>query len=121
MGYLSHVTFCGVSPEEQELRMYQCNICDKKMFPSSRYYHDSSHAKHQLEMLQPPEFIDIGAPGPPSKRAAAVKARSFIRDFDVGEPGDPIESVDKFPAIEFKVQDVENKRVSKDTCAYKNN
>jgi hypothetical protein len=100
MGYLSHFTFCEISVEEHALRMYQCLLCDKRMFPSSRYYHDSNHSKLEQEIVQPPEFVDVGAS---RKRAAAVKARSSIKDYDAEES--------KEETVPFRIVEKENKKV----------
>lgn len=102
MGYLSHYTFCNISDEEHSKRMYQCPICDKRMFPSSRYYHDTNHSKPDKEqvVVQPPEFVDVGAS---RKRAAAVKARTYLKDCDNEDDGKD--------SIPFRVVEVENKKV----------
>lgn len=101
MGYLSHFTFCEISGEEQSKRMYQCLLCDKRMFPSSRYYHDTNHAKIEQEVVQPPEFVDVGAP---RKRAAAVKARTNIKDYDTEDS--------KEDSVPFRIIEKESKKVN---------
>jgi hypothetical protein len=74
------------------------------MFPSSRYYHDSHHNKLEQEVIvQPPEFVDVGAP---RKRAAAVKARSSIKDYDIE---------DSKQSVPFRIIEKENKKVI--TCS----
>ncbi|XP_059478009.1 uncharacterized protein LOC132198171 [Neocloeon triangulifer] len=99
MGYLSHFTFCGITIDEHDRRMYQCPICDRKVTPASRYYHDNTH-KAALDYIEPPEFVDVGV----SKRAAAVKARSFMQNL-----GEEAGSYDE-PSIEYTVIEVESKK-----------
>ncbi|XP_065339665.1 uncharacterized protein LOC135939292 [Cloeon dipterum] len=108
MGYVSHFTFCGVSDEEREKRMFQCPICKKSVTPSGRYFHESKHKENDgvghSNSVESERAIDSTP-----KRAAAVKARGYLQNLEKDD-GPVTTTENDGPSAEFSVIKIESRR-----------